>query len=108
MPPALAKEEHGLWLSAINAIPDDIVGEHLPATFLVNFFKEHNSKEFKERYKIEDLSKSAEEIIEKIARLRGCLKAGGQLDLDRVYKLILADFRKGELGKCCFGAPPKE
>lgn len=108
MPPSLAKEEHGLWLSAINAIPDDVVGEDLPATFLVEFFKEHNSKEFKERYKIDDLSKSAEAIIEKIAVLRGCLKAGGHLDLDRVYKLILADFRKGELGKCCFGAPPKE
>lgn len=109
MPPSLAKEEHGLWLSAINAIPDEIVGEELPANFLIGFFKGLNSKEFKERYQLsqEDLALSVEEIIAKIAILRGCLKGKGQLDLERVYKLILNDFRKGELGKCCFGLPPK-
>ena len=108
MPPSLAKEEHGLWLCAINAIPDDVVAIDLPALFLVNFFKDLNSKEFKDRYKLENLDLSAEEIVEKIAVLRGCLKAKGALDLERTYKLILSDFRKGELGKCCFGSPPKE
>jgi ribosome biogenesis GTPase A len=108
MPPSLAKEEHGLWLSAINAIPDDVVGEEIPAMFLIEFFKEQNSKEFKERYKLDTLDMSAEEIIEKIAILRGCLKQKGLLDLPRTYKLILNDFRKGDLGKCCFGVPPKD
>ena len=108
MPPSLAKEEHGLWLSALNAIPDDVVGEELPANFLISYFKEHNSKEFKERYKLDSLDFSAEEIVHKIGVLRGCLKGGGLIDSERVYKLILSDFRKGELGKCCFGVPPKE
>lgn len=106
MPPSLAKEEHGLWLCAINAIPDDIVGEELPAIFLVNYFKDLNSKEFKERYKLENLDLSAGEIVEKIAVLRGCLKQKGELDLERTFKLILSDFRKGEFGKVVFGTPP--
>lgn len=108
MPPSFAKEEHGLWLSALNAIPDDIVGEELPAKFLVDHFKTLNSKEFKERYKLESLEVPTEEIIEKIAVLRGCLKQKGAFDLERVYKLILNDFRKGDLGKTCFGVPPKD
>jgi ribosome biogenesis GTPase A len=108
MPPSLAKEEHGLWLCAINAIPDDVVGEEKPARFLIEFFKEHKSKEFIERYKLDNLDLSVDEIIEKIAVLRGCLKQKGMLDFERTYKLILGDFRKGDLGKCCFGAPPKE
>ncbi|MBC7429740.1 MAG: 50S ribosome-binding GTPase, partial [Bacteriovorax sp.] len=108
MPPSLAKEEHGLWLSAINAIPDDIVGEELPAMFLVNFFRDLNSKEFKERYKLENFDLTPEEIVAKIAILRGCLKQKGAPDLERVYKLILSDFRKGEFGKVCFGVPPKD
>ncbi len=106
MPPSLAKEEHGFWLSAINAIPDDIVGEELPAMYLVNYFKGLNSKEFKDRYKLENLDLSAGEIVEKIAVLRGCLKQKGELDLERVFKLILSDFRKGEFGKVVFGTPP--
>lgn len=108
LPPMLADEEHGLWLSALHAIPDEAVGEELPAKFLVEYFKEKNSKEFKERFKLETLDMSVEEILVKIAILRGCLRQKGLPDLDRVYKLILLDFRKGELGKICFGTPPKD
>lgn len=106
MPPLLAKEEHGMWLSALHAIPDDIVGEELPARFLVEYFKSQNGRDFKERYKLESLDLSIEEILDKIAVLRGCVRQKGLPDLDRVHKLILLDFRRGELGKCCFGLPP--
>lgn len=109
MPISLAKEEHGLWLSALNAIPDDVAGEELPARYLINYFMELKNKEFLERYglTIEDINLiSIDEILQKIATRRGCLKQQGLPDLDRVYKLILSDFRKGDLGKCCFGDPP--
>ena len=66
------------------------------------------SKQFKERYKLESFDMSVEDIIEQIATVRGCLKQKGQPDYERVYKLILADFRKGDLGKCCFGTPPED
>lgn len=108
MPPLLVKAEHGLWLSAINAIPDDIVGEEKPARFLVEHFIAINSKEFKERYKLDSLDLGVEAILEKIAVLRCCVRQKGLPDLDRVHKLILLDFRRGELGKCCFGLPPKD
>ncbi len=106
MPPLLAKEEHGLWLSALHAIPDDIVGVERPALFLIEYFKNKNSKELKDRYKLTTLDITVEEIVEKIAVLRGCVRQKGLPDLERVYKLILLDFRKGELGKVCFGIPP--
>jgi ribosome biogenesis GTPase A len=106
MPPNLAKDEHGLWLSAIHAIPDDIVGEERPALFLIDYFIKQNSKTFMEKYKLSTLEISVEEIIEKIAIARGCIRQKGVIDLERVYKLILLDFRSGNLGKCCFGNPP--
>lgn len=108
MPPVLAKEEHALWLCALNAIPDDVVGEEKPAKYLVEYFKDLNSKEFKERYKLDSYESSTDEIIAKIATLRGCLKQKGVLDLERTYRLILSDFRKGDLGRCSFGTPPKD
>ena len=48
MPPILAKEEHGLWLSALNAIPDEAIGEERPAKYIIEYLKEKNSKELKE------------------------------------------------------------
>lgn len=106
MPPKIVKEEHGLWLSAINAIPDDVVGEERPARFLIEYFKSLDSNEFKTRYSLESLDLGIDEILDKIAIKRGCLKQKGLPDHERVYKLILIDFRSGALGKCCFGQPP--
>lgn len=106
MPPKIAKEEHGLWLSAINAIPDDVVGIEKPALYMIDYFKTQHSKPFMARYKLESLDLENEKIIAQIAKIRGCIKQKGEIDLERVYKLILLDFRNGELGKCCFGLPP--
>lgn len=107
MPPNIEREEHGFWLSAIHAIPDAIVGEEMPALFLIKHFLKEQTPEFKERYKLESFDMSVDETVIQIAKARGCIKQKGLPDVDRVYKLLLADFRKGDLGKCCFGLPPK-
>jgi ribosome biogenesis GTPase A len=108
MPPMIEKEEHGLWLSAIHAIPDYIAGEETVAVFIINHLLARKSKEFFERFKIENTQLNVDEALLKIATVRGCLKQKGLPDLDRVYKLVLAEFRKGELGKTCFGLPPRK
>lgn len=107
MPPQVDNEEHRFWLSAINAIPDEIIGEEDPACYIVKYFLKEKSEDFKERYKLESFDSDLEQVLLKIATVRGCLKPKGIPDLDRVYKLILMDFRAGLLGKACFGAPPK-
>lgn len=107
MPPQIDREEHILWLSAIHAIPDDISDEQDTAVFVIKHLLNQKSKEFLERFKLESADISVDEALQKIATVRGCLKQKGLPDLDRVYKLILNDFRKGDLGRTCFGIPPK-
>ena len=106
MPPEIENEEHRIWLSVINAIPDEIIGEEDPACYLVKYFLRHKSQAFMDRYKLETFEMSVDEALTKIAAVRGCLKPKGIPDLERVFKLVLMDFRAGELGKVCFGAPP--
>jgi ribosome biogenesis GTPase A len=106
MPPELDNVEHRIWLSVINAIPDDIVGEEDPACYLVNYFNKKKSPEFLERYKLPSFELTLDEVFTKIAAVRGCLKQGGVPDLPRVHKLILSDFRDGYLGRACFGPLP--
>lgn len=105
MPPEIEKDEHKIWLSLINAIPDAIVGEEDTACYLVKYFLKKKSPEFQARYKLESLDLDLEETLGKIAAVRGCLKQKGLPDLERVYKLILMDFRAGELGQVSFGSP---
>lgn len=105
MPPSIDSEEHKLWLVLINAIPDSIVNEEDPVCYLVNHFLKHQSREFKERYKLESLDMGLEETLTKIALVRGCIKQKGLPDFERVYKHIMADFRAGLLGKITFSTP---
>jgi len=103
MPPELEKDEHKLWLSLINAIPDGIVGEEDPACYLIRHLLKTNSREFLERYKLESSELSLDETLTKIASVRGALKQKGLPDLDRVYKIVIQDFRSGLLGRVSFG-----
>jgi ribosome biogenesis GTPase A len=107
MPPQIHREEHALWLSAIHAIPDDIADEETSARFVVKHLLNEGSETFLARYKIEDPAITIEDTLVKIATLRGCVEKGGLPDLNRVYKLVLQEFRRGELGKTSFEKVPK-
>jgi ribosome biogenesis GTPase A len=102
MPPEIEKDEHKIWLSLINAIPDRVVGEEDSATYLVKYLLKKKSPNFQARYKLDSLDLTVDQALEKIAAARGCLKQKGLPDLERVYKLILLDFRAGELGPVSF------
>ena len=51
---------------------------------------------------------TVETVEEKIARARGCLKAGGVLDMNKTIQMILRDFKTGKLGSFTLEAPPRE
>jgi ribosome biogenesis GTPase A len=106
MPPEIAVEEHRIWLGAINAIPDDIIGVEDPACYIVKYFLKKKSQQFLERYKLDSFDMEIDDVLLKIAAVRGCLKQKGMADLDRVFKLILMDFRSGELGPATLSLPP--
>lgn len=107
MPAQLEKDEYKLWLSIINAIPDHVVGEEDPACSLINYLLKHKVPEFFERYKFESQDVGLEDALNHIAKVRGCLKHKGVADLDRVYKLVLMDFREGLIGKVTLEPTPK-
>ena len=107
MPPKIDKYEHGLWLTALHAIPDTVVSSEVPACFIVEHLLETNSKEFKSRYSLSSEDNDLISVLNKIAVLRGCLLKKGEYDYDRVYSIILTDFRDGTLGRVSLGLPPK-
>ncbi len=107
MPPMIHHADQGLWLSAIHAVPDDISSEEDTAIFVVKHLLKQGAEEFLRRYQLKSPDIGVEEALLQIATLRGCLKHQGQPDLNRVYKLVLQEFRRGELGRTCFEAPPR-
>lgn len=107
MPPKIIGQEQGLWLCAIHAIRDEIVGKEKVAFFIIEHLKSINSPELQERYQIPSLDISVGEILEQIGTRLHCRKQEGELDLLKTAAHILLDFRKGKLGRCCFEPCPR-
>ena len=105
--PKIKDRETGLRLAITGAIKDSIVGTSQLSIYLIGILKQKISYKFQKFYQLskEDLALFPEDILQKIAVNRGCLKRGGVLDQRRAENLLLRDFRQGKLGGLSFDYP---
>ena len=98
----------GLKLAFTGAINDEAIDRELiTGVFLDTMIKQYPER-IKERYKIgADLPETSGELLELIGRKRGCLLKGGIIDLEKVQRIVLADFRSGKLGTISLDMPPE-
>ena len=89
----------GFALAATGAIKEDVFDRQDAVQLLLDFMLQKYPEALASKYAvtIED-GETAQTVMAKIATARGCLKAGGMLDLDKVDQLVLRDFRSGRLG----------
>ncbi len=104
--PKLDQIETGWGLAITGAIKDRIVGEERLCHFLIQYLHDHYPIMLEGHYQLGLNHPTPTEVLEALARKRGCLLAGGEPDLTRVAKLLLQDFRAGKLGQVSFERPP--
>ena len=105
--PKIKDRETGLRLAITGAIKDSIVGTSQLSIYLIGILKEKIPYKLQKFYQLtnEDLALFPEDILQKIAVNRGCLKRGGTVDQPRTENLVLRDFRQGKLGRLSFDYP---
>ena len=105
--PKIKDRETGLRLAITGAIKDSIVGTSQLSIYLIGILKQKTSYKFQKFYQLskEDIALFPEDILQKIAENRGCLKRGGAVDQPRAESLVLRDFRQGKLGRLSFDHP---
>ena len=107
MPPKIESEEQGLWLCAIHAIKDEIIGKEKVASFVVKHLQQIASPDFIKKYDLHGFDDiESEEVIIQIGSKLNCRKRGGEIDFAKTCSQILHDFRSGLLGACSFEQPP--
>jgi ribosome biogenesis GTPase A len=66
----------------------------------IKYFVENHPEDLVNRYKLDSIDgKAPLEIMEDVGKKRGVIMRGGELDYERIAKIIISDFRKGYLGK---------
>ena len=100
--PKIEDPESGLKLAALGSIRNTAVGYDEIAIYIIKFLIQKYPDYLKARYKIDLLSQDEHEIIELLAKKRGCLSKGGKIDLTKISEIIADELRTGIFGQISF------
>ena len=80
--------------------------ELLDTLELIQYLRNAYPGTLEKRYQCEEAAeKEALQILEEVAKLRGCLIKGGELDYGKASRLLMDDFRSGKLGRITLEMP---
>ena len=96
--PKFEDQEVGIRLAFVGSIKDDILNMEELALKLIDYLKERYTGLLEKRYGISE-EENAVEILGEIAKARGCLKKGEELDYTKASGLLFDDFRSGKIGR---------
>ena len=104
--PKFEDQTVGLRLAFIGSIKDELSNQYELCMLLMQYLGEHSPKAIPDTYQIEPAENEVE-LLERVAKRRGCLKAGGEHDLDKAANYVIDDFRNGRLGCISLEQPEK-
>tara|TARA_R110001606_G_scaffold363430_3_gene517557 strand:+ start:11962 stop:12894 length:933 start_codon:yes stop_codon:yes gene_type:complete len=103
--PKLENRHGGYRLAITGAIKETAVSNDDIAMYAVDYFREHYPALLKQRYQLDELPIDEMSLLGMIGMKRGCLRAGGIVDLDRAAKILLTEFRDATIGLISLETP---
>ena len=123
--PKFKDNEQGVHLAFVGTIGDNAIDKEEIAYYLLDYLIKNYPQKLVERFNVEvhktgneldvDTSISNEEIkkeqketmevLEDIARKRGALLSGGNINMQKISDIILNEFQSGKLGRITIELP---
>jgi len=103
--PKIHNVNSGYRLAVTGAIKSTAMEYDDVALFAAGYFSEIYPTLLKQRYKLDDLPKGEMQVLESIAKKRGCLQAGGVINLHKVSEILLNEFRAKLIGPMSLETP---
>ena len=103
--PKFEDEETALNLALTGAIKDEVMDSEELAYKLVERLQTYYPEKLKERYKIDEIFENPLDTLDAIARKRGCLMKGNEIDYMRIAVILLDEFRGGKIGNITLERP---
>ena len=107
--PKFEDPEVGVRLAFTGAVRDEVLDIEELAMRLMGYLGAHYPQSLAERYTI-DVCDSGDgwELLQKAGRKRGFLVSGGEMDTERMSRILLDEYRGGKLGRFTLEEPPEE
>jgi ribosome biogenesis GTPase A len=103
--PNVENKNSGYRLATTGAIKDTAINHDHIAFFAAEYLLHHYPDYLKTRFQLEQLPGTEQQLMDAIGKNRGCLKAGGRIDMDKVSKILLTELRAGMIGKISLETP---
>lgn len=95
----------GLRLATSGAIKDELLDFTEVSLYALAYLLHYYPERLKERYKLAELPADRIEMLEEIARKRGCVAGRGGIDYEKAAELFLRELRSGKLGPISIERP---
>lgn len=109
--PRFDDERTGILLAVTGAVRDDILDIETLACKLMELLAKHKPEAIEERYKFqipenwEEFDFPGYELLMMAGRKRGFLISGGEIDTERMARILLDEYRGGKLGRITLETP---
>ncbi|MBL4829929.1 MAG: ribosome biogenesis GTPase YlqF [Aliivibrio sp.] len=103
--PKVENPHSGFRLAATGAVKDTAIEYDEVAFYTVEYLAKAYPERLQERYNLDELPETDIELMEAIGRSRGCLRAGGRIDLHKASEILINELRNGTLGKITLELP---
>jgi len=103
--PKIEHENYGYRLAATGAIKETATDNTDVAFATAEYLLKAYPQRLVERYNLDKQPNNELELIEAIGRLRGCLRSGGDVLLEKASNILISELRSGVLGPISLETP---
>lgn len=103
--PKFADYDTAFKLAVCGSISDNVYPTYQVSCELAMLLAKLNGKGLAERYKMDELPQTGEEILIEIAKARGMLGPGGKPRDEDAASLLITEFRSGKIGRLTLERP---
>ena len=103
--PKIHNQNSAYRLAASGAIKDTAIEIDDIAMYLSGYLIQQYPQLLKKRYQLDTIPATELEFLEQLGAKRGCLRAGGHVDFEKVSAILVNEFRAGQLGRITLETP---
>jgi ribosome biogenesis GTPase A len=103
--PNVENKNSGYRLATTGAIRDTAISHDDIAYFAVEYLLQAYPDLMKARFQLAELPATEKEFLEVVGKKRGCLQAGGVVNMDKISKIFLSELRSGMIGRISLETP---
>ena len=103
--PKLENKDFAIHLAFVGTIGENAIDKEEIAYYLLEYLIKNYPQRVIERFNISLEDKETMDVLEEIARKRGAIISGGNINMQKVSDIILNDFQNGKLGRITIELP---